>query len=111
MKQLDAETYFAAVSSKALRTRQAQEVMFELTYGCNLRCVHCYLGPQEQHWADASRRQELGLEKLLGHAQMGQVDRIERAAEHADAAGPGRGTNPGPTRGSGRRHAPGTCTS
>lgn len=42
MKQLDAETYFAAVSSKALQTRQAQEVMFELTYGCNLRCVHCY---------------------------------------------------------------------
>ena len=42
MKQLDAETYFAAVSSKALQTRQAQGVMFELTYGCNLRCVHCY---------------------------------------------------------------------
>lgn len=42
MKQLDAETYFAAVSSKARQTRQAQEVMFELTYGCNLRCVHCY---------------------------------------------------------------------
>jgi radical SAM protein with 4Fe4S-binding SPASM domain len=42
MKQLNAETYFAEVSSKALRTRQAQGVMFELTYGCNLRCVHCY---------------------------------------------------------------------
>jgi radical SAM protein with 4Fe4S-binding SPASM domain len=42
MKQLDAEAYFAEVSSKALQARQAHAVMFELTYGCNLRCVHCY---------------------------------------------------------------------
>ena len=42
MKQLDAESYFAAVSSNALQTRRPEGVTFELTYGCNLRCVHCY---------------------------------------------------------------------
>ncbi len=42
MKQLDTESYFAAVSSNALQTRRPEGVTFELTYGCNLRCVHCY---------------------------------------------------------------------
>lgn len=37
--------------------------LLELTSRCNLRCVHCYLGPQEHHWA--RRHQEPGLERLL----------------------------------------------
>lgn len=42
MKQLDRESYLAAVTSKALQTRRPEGVTFELTYGCNLKCVHCY---------------------------------------------------------------------
>jgi radical SAM protein with 4Fe4S-binding SPASM domain len=42
MKQLDAESYFAAVTSKSAQTRRPEGMTFELTYGCNLRCVHCY---------------------------------------------------------------------
>jgi radical SAM protein with 4Fe4S-binding SPASM domain len=42
MKQLDTESYFAGVTAKALQTRRPEGMTFELTYGCNLRCVHCY---------------------------------------------------------------------
>lgn len=42
MKQLDTESFLAAVSSEASRKRQPESVPFELTYGCNLRCVHCF---------------------------------------------------------------------
>lgn len=42
MKRLDAESYFSSITSKALQTRRPEGVTFELTYGCNLRCVHCY---------------------------------------------------------------------
>ena len=42
MKQLDAESYFAKVTSKSAQTRRPEGMTFELTYGCNLRCVHCY---------------------------------------------------------------------
>lgn len=37
--------------------------LLELTSRCNLRCVHCYLGPQENHWA--RRDDELSLERVL----------------------------------------------
>lgn len=37
--------------------------LLELTSRCNLRCVHCYLGPQERHWA--RRDEEMPLEKVL----------------------------------------------
>lgn len=36
--------------------------LLELTSRCNLRCEHCYLGPQEQHWA--RRDQEPSAEKV-----------------------------------------------
>lgn len=39
--------------------------LLELTSRCNLRCVHCYLGAQEQHWDPRRRARELSLEKLL----------------------------------------------
>jgi radical SAM protein with 4Fe4S-binding SPASM domain len=54
-----------ATTRRAMERRVPVAGLMELTSRCNLRCVHCYLGPQEQHWADASRRQELSLEKLL----------------------------------------------
>ncbi len=42
MKQIDADTFLAELSSKARHRRQPESVTFELTYGCNLRCVHCF---------------------------------------------------------------------
>ena len=42
MKQLDAESFLEQVSTKAAALRRPEGVTFELTYGCNLRCVHCY---------------------------------------------------------------------
>ncbi len=34
--------FWAALSRKAARHRIPLQAMIELTYGCNLRCVHCY---------------------------------------------------------------------
>ncbi len=42
MKQIDPDTFVAELSSKARHQRQPDSVTFELTYGCNLRCVHCF---------------------------------------------------------------------
>lgn len=42
MKKLDADTFLGLLSTKAAISRQPDGVTFELTYGCNLRCVHCY---------------------------------------------------------------------
>src|SRR5258708_5136124 len=37
--------------------------LLELTSRCNLRCVHCYLGPQDVYWA--KREQELSTAQVL----------------------------------------------
>lgn len=42
MKHLPFEQFFDALSAKAREMRSPESVTFELTYGCNLRCVHCY---------------------------------------------------------------------
>jgi len=42
MKNLDANTFLELLSTKATVSRRPEGVTFELTYGCNLRCVHCY---------------------------------------------------------------------
>jgi radical SAM protein with 4Fe4S-binding SPASM domain len=42
MKQIDSHIFMAEVSSRAAGLRQPEGVTFELTYGCNLRCVHCF---------------------------------------------------------------------
>jgi radical SAM protein with 4Fe4S-binding SPASM domain len=42
MKTLDAETFLGLLSAKAAASRRPEGVTFELTYGCNLRCLHCY---------------------------------------------------------------------
>lgn len=54
-----------ATTRRMVEQRVPVAGLLELTSRCNLRCVHCYLGPQEQHWAEERRRQELGLPKLL----------------------------------------------
>ncbi len=42
MNRLEDEAFFAALTAKADALRHPEAVTFELTYGCNLRCVHCY---------------------------------------------------------------------
>ena len=42
MKKLDAEIFLESLSAKAAASRRPEGVTFELTYGCNLKCVHCY---------------------------------------------------------------------
>ena len=42
MKHLSSDQFFAALSAKTRELRSPESVTFELTYGCNLRCVHCY---------------------------------------------------------------------
>ncbi|MGH7206013.1 MAG: radical SAM/SPASM domain-containing protein [Nitrospiraceae bacterium] len=42
MRHLSSEQFIDALSAKARKMRSPESVTFELTYGCNLRCVHCY---------------------------------------------------------------------
>ncbi|TLX98949.1 MAG: radical SAM protein [Thaumarchaeota archaeon] len=42
MKRLSPHRFFTSLAAKARETRMPETVTFELTYGCNLRCVHCY---------------------------------------------------------------------
>lgn len=42
MKRIDSETFVARVAVRASQIRRPEGVTFELTYGCNLRCVHCF---------------------------------------------------------------------
>ena len=42
MKYLPSEAFLETLSAKARESRSPESVTFELTYGCNLRCVHCY---------------------------------------------------------------------
>jgi len=42
MIRLDTNAFLGRLSTKAAASRRPENVTFELTYGCNLRCVHCY---------------------------------------------------------------------
>ncbi len=42
MKRIPAEPYLTGIASRATRLRHPEGATFELTYACNLRCVHCY---------------------------------------------------------------------
>ncbi len=42
MKTLTAEDFFTSLSHRSVEARRPEAVTFELTYGCNLRCLHCY---------------------------------------------------------------------
>jgi len=42
MKRIEVDQFFASLSAKAAEARRPEGVTFELTYGCNFRCVHCY---------------------------------------------------------------------
>lgn len=42
MKRIDADTFLTELSWKARHQRRPDGVTFELTYGCNLRCLHCF---------------------------------------------------------------------
>ena len=42
MNQLDHQTFSQSLSAQAQQARRPDSATIELTYGCNLRCVHCY---------------------------------------------------------------------
>ena len=42
MKTIASAEFLDALSMKAAQARRPEGITFELTYGCNLRCVHCY---------------------------------------------------------------------
>ena len=42
MKTIASADFLDALSTRAAQARRPEGVTFELTYGCNLRCVHCY---------------------------------------------------------------------
>jgi radical SAM protein with 4Fe4S-binding SPASM domain len=42
MKTIASPDFLDALAAKAIQARRPEGVTFELTYGCNLRCVHCY---------------------------------------------------------------------
>jgi len=51
----DDQAYFEDLFQRAAAARVPLAGTLELTRRCNLRCVHCYLGPQERVRRDASR--------------------------------------------------------
>jgi radical SAM protein with 4Fe4S-binding SPASM domain len=51
----DDQAYFEDLFRRAHAARVPLSGTLELTRRCNLRCVHCYLGPQERVRADARR--------------------------------------------------------
>ncbi len=42
MNSIPAESFLASLATTSHKRRVPEGVTFELTYGCNLRCVHCY---------------------------------------------------------------------
>ena len=42
MEQVGVQDFFDTLSKKSRERRMPEGVTFELTYGCNLRCLHCY---------------------------------------------------------------------
>ncbi|MDO9119942.1 MAG: radical SAM protein [Nitrospira sp.] len=42
MRHLDAQMFLDSISARSGQDRRPDSATFELTYGCNLRCVHCY---------------------------------------------------------------------
>jgi MoaA/NifB/PqqE/SkfB family radical SAM enzyme len=42
IQTLDQKRFWSALSRKGAQQRVPVQAMIELTYGCNLRCVHCY---------------------------------------------------------------------
>lgn len=97
MHQLNAQAYLDAVSTRAGQTRQPDHATIELTYGCNLRCLHCYNPthralPQELTTAEVcailTQMAELGvLTVSLSGGEPSLRPDIETILRHARRAG------------------------
>ena len=59
----DVNTYLTEFSKKALKLRIPLSGSFEVTYRCNLRCVHCYLGHLKNR---QTNDHEMNTERAIG---------------------------------------------
>jgi len=48
IKKQNSTEFYAAMSKHARDNKIPSRVMFELTYRCNFRCLHCYLAPDKK---------------------------------------------------------------
>ena len=48
IKKQNSNEFYAAMSKHAREQKIPSRVMFELTYRCNFRCLHCYLSPDKK---------------------------------------------------------------
>ena len=48
IKKQNSNEFYAAMSKDAREQKIPSRVMFELTYRCNFRCLHCYLSPDKK---------------------------------------------------------------
>src|SRR5438128_8471981 len=56
IQTLDQKRFWLALREKGAQQRVPVRAMIELTYGCNLRCVHCY-NPTHQAKAELATAQ------------------------------------------------------
>ena len=57
---LSKESFWSRMAQKAAANRVPYEVMIELTYGCNLRCVHCF-NPTHQAKGELTTAQAMAI--------------------------------------------------
>ena len=57
IKKQTSDEFYAAIKTHARERKIPSRVMFELTYRCNFRCLHCYLSPD--------KKKELGTEEVF----------------------------------------------
>ncbi|MGA2775385.1 MAG: radical SAM protein [Candidatus Omnitrophota bacterium] len=48
IKKGDSNNFYADINTLARKHKIPSRVMFELTYKCNFRCIHCYVAPDKR---------------------------------------------------------------
>lgn len=72
MQKLSSKKFLSALSAAARRARAPQYVTLELSYGCNLRCLHCF---NPTHAASPRELSDAEIVRLLGElAALGALD-------------------------------------
>jgi radical SAM protein with 4Fe4S-binding SPASM domain len=64
---LSEESFWSRITEKATASREPIQAMIELTYGCNLRCVHCF-NPTHQARGEQTTGEIIGVLDQLADA-------------------------------------------